>query len=178
MECGYGPGGEERGEGVQGGREISGAEKVRNRVEHRRGTSLLVHEQVRAVGGMASIRGSRSTLKCRAGVGRCSWMDGPGLRCCVRLQCKARGTEEIVKKWMAAAGALDGEEQANGWMDGWRVLSGVSFLLVVQVRSCRSLSKSKVTCHPQSPARATFWRSPKPDRATKQGPNLSHPASH
>jgi hypothetical protein len=51
MECGYGPGGEERGEGVQGGREISGAEKVRNRVEHRRGTSLLVHEQV---GGMAS----------------------------------------------------------------------------------------------------------------------------
>jgi hypothetical protein len=23
-----------------------------------------------------------------------------------------------VKKWMAAAGALDGEEQANGWMDG------------------------------------------------------------
>jgi hypothetical protein len=44
MECGYGPGGEVWGEGVQGRRMMSGAEKVRNRVEQRRGTSLLVHE--------------------------------------------------------------------------------------------------------------------------------------
>ena len=32
------------GGSMQGGRKMSGAEKVRNSVEHSRGTSLLVHE--------------------------------------------------------------------------------------------------------------------------------------
>jgi hypothetical protein len=64
-----------------------------------------------------------------------------------------------VKKAIAAAAALNGEEQANGWMDGWRVLSAV-FLSwkAVEVCNLRSSVPSKA---------------PK-TVPEKQGPNLSH----
>jgi hypothetical protein len=69
-------------------------------------------------------------------------MDGPGLRCCFRLQCKARGTEEIVKKCVAAAGALNGEEQANGWMDGWMDGGCCLVFLSLLLGASEKLSKS------------------------------------
>ena len=60
-------------------------------------------------------------------------------------------------------GALDGEEQANGWM-----ASAVCCLLSF------SRSRSKVAYDPQSPSQSDVLAQERTCERTEQGPNLSH----